>query len=183
MKKILCGALILVVMLFAALLTSVPAAEAKGDADVEGLWLTVATWPEKYDDEELRIEKSGEVSYFRNLNSLMFLTVNRWKPSSAGDADAVKKTVAKKLNIKASSIKIEQYEDFIEKHYYPAYRLNFSSGSNEDGNGRWGLFISTEWWDFYLDVTADADYVGGYRDEEFDPAMIDGWFSNLEWQG
>jgi hypothetical protein len=167
-------------MVFTALVTLIPAAEAKGDADVEGLWLTVTTWPEKYDDEELTIEESGEVSCWRNLNSLLFLTVNRWKSAGETDPEAIKKIVAERLDVRASSIKISQDEELSAKYTCPAYRLKFTTGSNEDSNERHGLFIGTDTWDFYLDVTADADYAGGYRDEEFDPKWIDDWFSNLK---
>jgi hypothetical protein len=180
MKKFTLGVFITAVLTLTAFMFTVPASAAAKESGIEGLWVTVPTWPEKYDDEELKIEKSGEVSYWRNMNSLLFLTVNRWKSSSAGDADAVKEAVAKKLKVKASSIKIEQTGELSEKYSYPTYYLAFSSGANEDSSERYGLFIAANEWDFYLDVAADADYVGGYRDEEFDMNILDNWFSNLK---
>jgi len=196
MKKFFCGVAVLSLLVFAACSSTEVATPATQDEspasgekpsenkakspDVEGLWINVATWPEKFDGEELKKGDAGEVSYWRNLNSLMFLTVNRWTSSGSANADTVKETVAKKLNIDAASIKISQDEKLSAKYTYPVWRLEFSSGANEDSNERWGLFLGTDSWDFYLDVTADADFVGGYQDEEFDPKLVDNWFSNLE---
>lgn len=154
---------------------------AQDDSGIKGLWITAPGFVKQSEFVDVDDKNpDGPASYTRSMNGgSLFMTIERLEPIEYGE-DAIKAEIPKWMQGGVSDLKVWQDEDLSALYTYPAFRADYTFGSNEDTTIAHELIIYTDPFTFRVSVTIDADYAGGYTDDEFDPKWIDEWFSGLE---
>lgn len=153
------------------------------DSAVKGLWLTVPSFIKVSEFSDLEFDApGGPASYTRSLTSgSLWMTIERLESIEYGE-DAIKAAIIEWEGEygMVSNLKVWADEKLSELYTYPVFRADYTTGANEDTSDNHALIMYTDPFTFRINILVDADYAGGYTDDEFDPKWIDSWFSGIE---
>lgn len=156
--------------------TAAPTTEATPAATEEGIKGLVLVIPVLKDNVETVSNTDNEDGTYRE--ELLFDGMVTVVTERVARIDYSEEAIAKQINklngVDASDLVVKKDDAISTKLSYPAWRITYTTGANEDTRSNVDIYIQTDEWDFRLHTSIPSDSFDDYLDN------IEAWIEAID---
>ncbi|MCL2434354.1 MAG: hypothetical protein FWD16_07560 [Clostridia bacterium] len=139
-------------------------------AEAGGLIMTLEDWPANAEYIDCVVHRDNSYFHIDMVDALAVIRMERNRPALGVDPDVIAAHFADGEHFMPE---VNQNDALTQKLSYPAWRIDYVTGQNEDTRTHVAIYVGTDEWDFIADFSVAADFYEEYE------AAVQGWIDSI----